>query len=128
MKCRQARIENEILMYFRGRKKNSQDVSLSECIETGSDGAELSLMEVVRQQGPDLIEQVDERENARALRALVRSALTEQEQQVIGMRYGLFGLPASRQREVAEKIGLSRSYVSRIEKRALEKLRRAMLS
>ena len=120
------RIENEILMYFRRQKKTSQDVSLSDCIETGGDGAELSLMEVVQQEGADPLEQVDARENARALRRLIRQALSAQEQQVIALRYGIFGEQSLRQREVAERMGLSRSYVSRIEKRALEKLRAAL--
>ena len=120
------RIENEILMYFRRQKKTSQDVSLSDCIETGGDGAELQLMEVVQQEGADPLEQVDARENARALRRLIRQVLTGQEQQVIALRYGIFGERSLRQREVADRIGLSRSYVSRIEKRALEKLRAAL--
>ena len=121
----QERIANEILMYFRSRRKVSQEVSLSECIETGNDGAELQLMDVIRQD-TDLLEEVDARENARLLRKAVESALTEQEKQVIVRRYGLFGRSACRQREVAEALGISRSYVSRIEKRALEKLRRAL--
>ena len=115
-----------MLMYFRSRKKSSQDVSLSECIVTGADGAALSLMDVLQENGPDPLEQVDARETARALRQAVREVLSPQEQQVIAMRYGLFGRRSSRQREVAEAVGLSRSYVSRIEKRALEKLRAAL--
>ncbi len=116
-------IENEILMYFRSRRKSSQDVSLSDYIETGTDGAALSLMDVVCQED-DLLEQVDHRENARKLRAAVKSCLSEQEQKVICMRYGLMGRSPQRQREVAQQLGISRSYVSRIEKRGLEKLRR----
>ncbi len=113
-------------MYFRSRRKSSQDVSLSDYIETGSDGAALSLMDVIREESVDLLDQVDARESARSLRKAVRECLTEQEQQVIVMRYGLFGHRASRQREVADAIGISRSYVSRIEKRALEKLKTAL--
>ncbi len=116
-------IENEILMYFRSRRKSSQDVSLSDYIETGTDGTALSLMDVVCQED-DLLEQVDHRENARKLNDAVESCLTEQEQKVICMRYGLQGYLPQRQREVAQRIGISRSYVSRIEKRALEKLKR----
>lgn len=116
-------IENEILMYFRSRRKSSQDVSLSDYIETGTDGAALSLMDVVCQED-DLLEQVDHRENARKLRAAVKSCLSEQEQKVVCMRYGLMGYSPMRQREVAQQLGISRSYVSRIEKRGLEKLRR----
>ncbi len=118
-------IENEILMYFRSRRKSSQDVSLSDYIETGTDGAALSLMDVVCQDD-DLLERVDHRENARKLRKAVQTSLTEQERKVICMRYGLQGYLPQRQREVAENLGISRSYVSRIEKRALEKLKRIL--
>ena len=103
-------IENEILMHFRARRKSSQDVSLSDFIETGSDGNALSLMDVIRED-EDLLEQVDARENARQLyRAL--DTLTEQERQVIIHRYGLYGHRAQRQREVAQTMNISRSYVS----------------
>ena len=105
-------IENEILMYFRSRRKSSQDVSLSDYIETGTDGSALSLLDVIRDDD-DLLEQVDARENARRLRAAVASCLTEQERQVIELRYGLRGTAPQRQREVAQSVGISRSYVSR---------------
>ena len=112
-------------MYFRGQKKSAQDVSLSDYIETGTDGAALSLMDVVSEEG-DLLEQVSCRETAAQLRQAVDSCLTEQERQVIILRYGLDGRPPKRQREVALITGISRSYVSRIEKRALQKLRKAL--
>lgn len=118
-------VENEILMYFRSQKKSSQDVSLSDYIETGSDGTALSLMDVVSEDD-DLLEQVSAREAAQQVRRAMEQCLTTQEQQVIRMRYGLDGNPPGRQREVADRIGISRSYVSRIEKRALQKLRRAL--
>ena len=105
-------IENEILMYFRGRKKSSQDVSLSDYIETGSDGGALSLMDVVCQED-DLLDQVDHRENARRLRRAVDVCLTPQERDVICMRYGIMGHSPSKQREVAQQLDISRSYVSR---------------
>ena len=115
-------VENEILMHFRAQKKTAQDVSLSDFIETGTDGAALSLMDVVSDED-DLLETVSNRESLQTLRQAVKQSLTDQEQQVIALRYGLSGTPPLRQREVAEKTGISRSYVSRIEKRALEKLR-----
>lgn len=118
-------VENEILMYFRAQRKSSHDVSLSDYIDTGTDGAALSLMDVVSDE-EDLTEQISNREQLQMVRQLVDTCLTEQEQQVICMRYGLQGHKAQRQREVADAIGISRSYVSRIEKRALEKLRRAL--
>lgn len=118
-------VENEILMYFRSQKKSAQDVSLSDYIETGSDGAALSLMDVVAEE-EDLLETVSRREGVRAVCEAVRQQLTEQERMVIELRYGLGGGAPLRQREVADKTGISRSYVSRIEKRALEKLRQAL--
>ena len=118
-------VENEILMYFRSQRKSAQDVSLSDYIETGADGAALSLMDVVSDD-EDLMEQVTTKETIRQLRQVMDVCLDEQEKTVIALRYGLNdGLP-KRQREVAAVTGISRSYVSRIEKRALEKLRSAM--
>ncbi len=118
-------VENEILMHFRAQRKSAQDVSLSDYIETGSDGAALELMDVVCDD-TDLLERVSQKEQTRALCRAVDTALTPQEKQVILLRYGLGGGKAHRQREVAHITGISRSYVSRIEKRALEKLRTAM--
>ena len=115
-------VENEILMYFRSQKKSSQDVSLSDYIETGNDGAALSLMDVVAQD-EDLLERISNREDIRTVIRAVDEVLTPQERQVILLRFGLGGNPPQRQREVAAVTGISRSYVSRIEKRALEKLR-----
>ena len=115
-------IENEILMHFRAGRKRAQDVSLSELIETGADGAALELQDVVAGE-EDLLEELSSRENARRLRSAVESCLTDQEREVVSMLYGLFGQEARKQREVAELLGISRSYVSRIEKRALERLR-----
>ena len=112
-------------MYFRSQKKSSQDVSLSDYIETGSDGAALSLMDVVSEDA-DLLETISDRETVRALGVAVHQCLTEQERQVIVLRYGLEGKRPLRQREVADVTGISRSYVSRIETRALEKLRKAL--
>ena len=118
-------VENEILMYFRAQRKSSQDVSLSDFIETGTDGTALSLMDVVSEDS-DLLEQVSSRELTRSLCKAVNSCLTEQERQVIILRYGMLGNAPHRQREVAQKLSISRSYVSRIEKRALQKLRREL--
>ena len=105
-------IENEILMYFRAGRKRAQDVSLSDLIETGAEGAALEIMDVVAGE-EDLLEAFQARENARLLRSAVGRVLTDQEKEVVCMRYGLFGQPPRRQREVAERLGISRSYVSR---------------
>lgn len=118
-------VENEILMYFRGQKKSAQDVSLSDYIDSGSDGAPLSLMETISED-TDLLEEVSTRQSIGQLSRAMDTVLTEQERQVLRLRYGLGGGKALRQREVAQVTGISRSYVSRIEKRALEKLRAVM--
>lgn len=106
------RIANEILMYFRSQRKSSQDVSLSDYIETGTDGAALSLMDVVSEDC-DLLETVTTREQVAALRQALEQELSDQEKQVIRLRYGLEGAAPKRQREVAQLTGISRSYVSR---------------
>ena len=118
-------VENEILMYFRSQRKSGQDVSLSDYIETGADGMPLELMDVVSQDD-DLMEQVSGRQLKRQLCEAVDRVLTPQERQVIVLRYGLGGGVPKRQREVALLTGISRSYVSRIEKRALGKLKAAL--
>ena len=112
-------------MHFRSLRKSAQDVSLSDCIETGSDGAALSLMDVVSEDS-DLLEQVCNQETVVNLRKAVRDCLTEQERLVVELRYGLTGNSPKRQREVAQITGISRSYISRIEKRALQKLKAAL--
>ena len=112
-------------MHFRSMRKSAQDVSLSDYIETGTDGAALSLMDVVSDE-EDLLETVSTRESILRIRRALGEVLTEQERMVISLRYGLEGDPPKRQREVAAITGISRSYVSRIEKRALEKLRRVL--
>lgn len=118
-------VENEILMYFRSRKKSAQDVSLSDTIDAGSDGAPLELMDVLSSD-TDLLENLSSQESIRQLRKAVKTELSEQERQILTLRYGLCGGEPLRQREVAARTGISRSYVSRIEKRALEKLRKAL--
>lgn len=112
-------------MHFRSQKKSSQDVSLSDYIETGTDGAALSLMDVVSDD-EDLLETLSRREAVQRVSQAIDTSLTDQERLVVQLRYGLGGIHPKRQREVAEITGISRSYVSRIEKRALEKLRRVL--
>ena len=112
-------------MYFRSQRKTAQDVSLSDLIETGGDGTALSLMDVVSSD-EDLLEQICNRELEAHVGEAVARCLTPQERQVIALRYGLDGRKPQRQREVAQICGISRSYVSRIEKKALEKLRQVL--
>ena len=118
-------VENEILMYFRSTRKSAQDVSLSDYIETGTDGAPLELMDVICEDC-DLLEQVSDREAVFRLRQAMGRCLTEQERTVVILRYGLGGRAPLRQRQVAERLGISRSYISLIEKRALQKLRKEL--
>ena len=115
-------IENEILMYFRSQKKLQGEVSLSDSIDSDQEGDTLQLMDVV---GVDdtMLEDLYDRDNALRLRQLIGSHLTPRESEIIRLRYGLGGSIPLTQREVASSFGISRSYVSRIEKRALEKLR-----
>ena len=109
-------------MHFRAQRKSGQDVSLSDMIETGTDGTALSLMDVVGEE-QDLLETITSRERLQEVRRAVEQCLSDQEKQVIMLRFGVGGLKPCRQREVAQVLGISRSYVSRIEKRALQKLR-----
>ncbi len=117
-------IENEILMYFRSLRKGAGDLSLSEALDTDGDGG-LSVMDVVAQED-DMAERLGSAEICERLRASVRSVLTEREERIIRLRYGLDGQKPRTQRETAQLCSISRSYVSRIEKRALEKLRSAL--
>ena len=114
-------IENEILMMFRANKKTLQDVSLSDPIDTDKDGHPLSLLDVIADEDT-LAEDLELKLNSEQLHRYLYDVLDEREREVIVWRYGLRGdgLP---QREVAKRLGISRSYISRIEKRALEKLR-----
>ena len=98
-------------MYFRSQRKSAQDVSLSDYIDAGTDGAPLALMDVISEDG-DLMEQVSSRESVKLLQKAVGEVLTPQEQQIIRLRYGLDGGNPLRQREVASRTGISRSYVS----------------
>ena len=101
-------VENEILMYFRSQRKSAQDVSLSDYIDTGADGAPLELMDVISEDR-DLLEELTAREAEVLVRRAVEKCLTEQERQVIRLRYGLEGEEPLRQRQVAERTGISRS-------------------
>ncbi len=113
------------LMYFRSRKKLQGEVSLSDSIETDQDGNDLMLMDVV---GVDdtMLSDLQDREDSVLVRRLVRECLTDREREIVTLRYGLGGRMPRTQREIAKKLGISRSYVSRIEKRALEKLEEAI--
>ncbi len=117
-------VENEILMYFRSQKKSASDVSLSDYIETGKDGNALSLMDVICVED-DLFDNLSARENHKRLYELMERCLTKREQMILRLRYGLGDRKPKTQREIAAMCGISRSYVSRIEKKALQKLEAA---
>ena len=118
-------VENEILMHFRSQKKNAGDISLSEIIETGKDGSALSLMDVVCSD-EDLFEQLSDQEIYRKLYEKIDQCLSERERKVILLRYGIGNRPPMTQNEVAALCDISRSYVSRIEKKALQKLEKEL--
>lgn len=115
-------IENEILMFFRGTKKSACDISLSETIDTDGDAGSLCIMDVVCFED-DMVEKVSRTELRNKLGSLMEDNLDAREKRIICLRYGMDGYIPRTQREVAEICGISRSYVSRIEKKALEKLR-----
>ena len=115
------RIANEILMHFRSRRKAAGDVSLSELIETSRDGNALSFLDVISSD-EDLFESASTREQCRQVRQCVEKCLDEREKKIIRLRYGLDGQQPLTQRDVAVLLGISRSYVSRLEKKALSKL------
>ena len=116
-------IENELLMMFRARKKISKEVSLYEPIGTDTEGNEISLIDVMESEQIDVVERMANDENLQRLGDMLRISLTPREREIIYMRYGLSGMSEMTQREVGTALGISRSYVSRIEKRALKKLR-----
>ena len=118
-------IENEILMHFRSQKKLQGEVSLSDTLETDKDGNSLFLLDVVGVEDT-MMEELDTKDTYARLRKLVKECLTEREKDIIQQRYGLGGRRPRTQRELAAEYGISRSYVSRIEKRALGKLEQAL--
>ena len=120
-------IENEILMHFRAQRKLQGEVSLSDSLEGDGDDGSLSLMDVLSVDD-DMLEELDNRDAQEQVRRCVAQCLSKRERTIIVQRYGLDGYAPRTQREIAAESGISRSYVSRIEKKALEKLRVALES
>ncbi len=114
-------IDNEILMYLRNLKKSSQNVSISEPIDSDKDGNDLTLIDVIADNS-DIAAKIDTKIKTELLVSYIDEVLTSREQTIIKLRYGLYNNKEYTQREVAEKLNISRSYVSRIEKKALGKL------
>ena len=115
-------IENEILMHFRAQRKLQGEVSLSDPLDAEGEGGSLSLMDVLRVDD-NMLDDLSVKDSCRAVRQLVEQRLDQRERLVITLRYGLNGQPPLTQKDIARQCGISRSYVSRIEKKALEKLR-----
>ena len=116
-------IENEILMHFRSTKKSAQDVSLNETIDTDKDGNPLTLMDIMAVDDT-ILDDLDKKLNSRKLGQFIREELEERERTIILLRYGLDGHEPMTQKEIAQMMDISRSYVSRIETKALKKLRK----
>ena len=116
-------IENEVLMYLRGKKKSSKEVSLYEPIGTDREGNEIQLFDVIEMNEEDVYRRLERKEDVIRLYQQVESVLSQRERMVLKLRYGLYNEEEYTQREIAAMLGISRSYVSRIEKRAIEKLR-----
>lgn len=118
-------IDNELLMHFRAKKKASKEVSLYEPIGTDKEGNQIQLLDVVVSEDEDVVELLEQDRKVRRLNEIIPQTLSGRELFIIINRYGLYGKKTMTQREIARKLGISRSYVSRIEKRAIEKLRQA---
>lgn len=118
-------IDNELLMHFRAKKKTSKEVSLYEPIGTDKEGNQIQLLDVVVSEDEDVVELLEQDRKVRRLNEIIPQTLSGRELFIIINRYGLYGKKTMTQREIARKLGISRSYVSRIEKRAIERLRQA---
>ena len=115
-------IENEVLMFFRSAKKSARDVYLDEPVDTDKDGNSMSLMDIIAEDD-NMVDRIEVMIRSKQLYGFIEDCLDEREKEIIRHRYGLYGLKPLTQREVADKLNISRSYVSRIEKKALEKLK-----
>lgn len=118
-------IDNELLMFLRARKKTSREVSLYEPIGTDREGNEINLLDIMEQEQVDVVDRMEAENKLSRLSGLIHEKLNEREREIIILRYGLTSEYEVTQREIGRKLGISRSYVSRIEKRALEKMREA---
>lgn len=121
------RIANEILMHFRARKKCSREVSIYEPIGTDKEGNEINLLDIIETEQTDAVEQMQMQQDIKDLQNYIDVVLDEREKEILLMRFGLRGQKELTQREIGEKLDISRSYISRIEKKALQKLKVALL-
>ena len=118
--------ENEILMYFRSNKKNAKNVSIYEGISFDKEGNEITILDILKTKEPDFLEDIYIKDNIILLKKYL-NILTKKEKKIINMRYGLDGCEEKTQKEIAQSMGISRSYVSRIEKRAITKILREFI-
>lgn len=118
-------IDNEILMYLRSEKKKQREISLYEPIGTDKEGNAIRLLDIIEGEGRDIVEECDIQNKKNILYSVFEKVLNKREQEIIIKRYGLLGNDEITQRELAEDMNISRSYVSRIEKKALEKLKKS---
>lgn len=116
-------IENELLMMIRSEKKTSKEISLHEPIGTDKEGNEISLLDIIECDEVDIVDNMEQKKNISRLYELIETILTNREREIILSRYGLNRCEEVTQREIAKKLGISRSYVSRIEKKAIKKLK-----
>ena len=119
-------IENEILMYFRSNKKNDKNISINESIGYDKEGNEITFIDILKTPNPDFVEDIYVKDNIESLKDYIK-VLTEREKIIIAKRYGLFGCEEMTQKEIAKELKISRSYLSRIEKRALTKMLREFI-
>ena len=116
-------IDNELLMYFRTKKKTAKDVSLYEPIGTDKEGNQIQLMDIVEGEEVDVVEEMEKNRKIKKMLQIMPKVLTEREYDILVKRYGLYRKKSLTQREIAKEFGISRSYVSRIEKKALDKMK-----
>ena len=119
-------IENEVLMSLRLAKKSASDISLEECIGTDKEGNNMTFSDILPAENEDMCDIIDLKINTKQLYGAIRTCLSSDERKIICWRYGLLNEKRKTQKEIAEHLGISRSYVSRIEKRAIKKLAKAM--
>ena len=119
-------IDNELLMYLRAKRKMSREVSLYEPIGTDKEGNQINLIDVVESEDADVVEKIELHKNVEKIYEILPTVLNQREREIIIWRYGLYNSRVQTQREIAKKLEISRSYVSRIEKHALEKLKKSL--
>ena len=120
-------IDNELLMYFRGKKKTSREVSLYEPIGTDKEGNQINLMDVVESTDREIFEIIELKSNTKKIYEMIPRVLGSRERQIIEWRYGLYNKKPLTQREIADKLGISQSYISRLEKKIMRRLKKEMI-